>query len=124
MTKEAIILLHGNKHNLACDKSILDQFILYLTADDRTRKQLRVVIDCIREGLTTGKISSEPNNTISIKLFVGSDNDRIICKLLKRPGEKPCIVMSEIYFGKKTQKNDKKISTRYLIASKIKYVIK
>lgn len=86
-------------------------------------KEIKTIFGQIKEGLNTKKYSNENSGCSAMKPFKNRQNDRIICKKLKVPGNKQYIVMSEIFMGKKSNENDKKILTRYYTVSKLEYEI-
>lgn len=58
-----------------------------------------------------------------MKPFLNRENDRIICKTLKRKNKKQCIIMSEIYFQKKSDNVNKVLKNRYKIVGSYEYEI-
>lgn len=123
MIRQAVILSIGSKYCICCDLQFIREFYTYVLLDANHSKEMRIITDQIKEGIKSKKYGDEPYGTKSMKPFNNRDNDRIICNVLKRPGQKQCIIMSEIYRGKKSQKNDKTIDNRYKIVSKYSYEI-
>jgi hypothetical protein len=86
-------------------------------------KEIRQIFDQLLEGLKSKKYSDEPHNTKAMKPFMNRENDRIICNVTKRPNQKQCIVMSEIYLHKKSNDISKILNARYKIVSGYEYEI-
>jgi hypothetical protein len=91
--------------------------------DDKHMKEVKMIVASLREGLSSKKYGPEPYGTFSLKPFFNRENDRIICNVQSRKNKTKCIIMSEIYYSKKTQNVDKKLGTRYKIVSKYEYEI-
>ena len=123
MKRKAIILRKGSKYNICCDVNLLDEFMDYITKDDRHRAEVKLIFDCIREGLKTKKYGDESYGTKAMKPFLNNDNDRILCAVVKRDNKKQCIVMAEFFYHKASNINDKELSNRYKIVSKYEFEI-
>lgn len=91
--------------------------------DEQHRKEIKIIFSQIMEGLKTKKYGDEPYGTKSMKPFKNRENDRIICNITKRQNKKPCIVMSEIYLQKKSDKVNKALNYRHKIVSSYEYEI-
>lgn len=123
MKRKAVIVASGTKYDICCDISLLPDFFKYVMKDERHRKEVKIIFSQILEGLRTKKYGDEPYGTKSMKPFKNRDNDRIICNVTKRPNKKQCIVMSEIFFQKKSGNVDKKLDKRHKIVSHYGYEI-
>ena len=91
--------------------------------DEQHRKEIKIIFSQILEGLRTKKYGNEPHGTKSMKPFKNRANDRIICNVTKRPNQKQCIVMSEIYLQKKSDNVNKVLDNRHKIVSRYEYEI-
>ena len=91
--------------------------------DEQHAKEIRIIFSQILEGLRTKKYGNEPYGTKSMKPFKNRENDRIICNVVKRSGQKQCIVMSEIYLKKKSGNIQNILNNRYKIVSRYEYEI-
>ncbi len=124
MGRKAVILVEGKKFNICCDVDFLNEFMSYFMSDEKHFREIKYIFDCIRENLSIPKYTHENYKDISaMKPFLNNENDRIICKKIKRPNSKQCIVMAEFFLGKKTNEIDKKLDTRYKIVEKYTYEI-
>lgn len=123
MNKKAVILAKGTKYNICCDVDFLTDFMEYIFKDDNHRKELKIIFDCIKEGLKSKKYGDEPYSTKAMKPFKNRENDRILCNVTKRTNSKQCIVMSEIYLHKTSAANNKELNNRYKIVSNYSYDI-
>ena len=123
MKRKAVILFKGTKYNICCDVDFLPAFMSYIMADEQHFKELKLIICAIQEGLKTKKYGEEAHGTKAMKPFLNRENDRIICKAVKRPNNRQCIVMSEIYLHKKSDEISKDLNVRYKIVSRYEYEI-
>lgn len=123
MKRNAVIIAPGTKYNICCDISLLPDFFNYVMKDEQHRKEIKIIFSQILEGLRTKKYGNEPHGTKSMKPFKNRENDRIICNVTKRPNQKQCIVMSEIYLQKKSDNVNKVLDNRHKIVSRYEYEI-
>ncbi len=123
MKRKAVIISRGRNYDICCDIHFIEDYMTYVMSDDKHCKEMKLIIASVKEGLKSKKYGDEPYGTKSMKPFLNRENDRIICHVLKRKGNKQCIIMSEIFHNKKTQGVDKKLNTRYQIVSKHEYEI-
>lgn len=123
MKKKAVILLNGKKYHICCDVEFLPELMEYHMKDIQHMKELKLIFDCIREGLKTKKYGDELYGTKAMKPFLNRENDRIICNVTKRKNDTQCIVMAEVYLNKKTDDISKVLKVRYEIVSKYVYEI-
>lgn len=123
MNKKAVILAKGTKYNICCDIDFLTEFMEYVLKDESHSKEIKLIFDQVREGLKTKKYGDESFGTKAMKPFMNRENDRIICNVTKRKGNKQCIVMSELYLHKTSQGNNKELTNRYHIVSTYSYDI-
>ena len=121
--RKAVVLRRGSKYNLCCDVDFLEEFTSYVLLDPQHIKEINIIFSTICEGLKSKKYGDEPHGTKALKPFFNRENDRIICNVKKAKGKKQCIVMSEIFLGKKTNGIDKELNTRYKIVSGYEYDI-
>lgn len=115
--------MRGKKYNLCCDVEFLEEFTKYVLMDARHTSEVKLIFHQICEGLKSKKYGDEPHSTKALKPFMNNDNDRIICHVKKMKNEKQHIIMSELYFHKKTNDVDKKLDVRYKTVSKYEYEI-
>jgi hypothetical protein len=121
--RKAVILFKGKKYNICCDLEFLQEFMAYFSADSKHLDELKLIFHQVREGLTTKKYGDEPFGTKAMKPFKNRENDRIICKPVKRKNNTQCIVMAEIFLHKTSNQNDKELTNRYKIVSDYEYEI-
>lgn len=95
----------------------------YHLKDLQHMKELKLIFDQVREGLKSKKYSDEEFGTKAMKPFLNRDNDRIICNVTKRSGQKQCIVMAEVFLHKSSNEVKKDLKNRYKIVSKYEYEI-
>ncbi len=91
--------------------------------DDQHQKEIKIIFAQILEGLRSKKYGDEPFGTKSMKPFMNRANDRIICHVLKRKGDRQCIIMAELFSSKKSNSVNKELNTRYKIVSRYEYEI-
>ena len=123
MKRKAVILSLGSKYLICCDVGFLPEFMEYIMKDPQHQKEIKLIFCQILEGLKSKKYSNEEYGTKAMKPFFNRENDRIICNVLKRKNQKQCIIMSEIYFQKKSDNVNKVLKNRYKIVSSYEYEI-
>ncbi|GAA0735928.1 hypothetical protein [Gaetbulibacter jejuensis] len=123
MQRKAVIISEGSNYCICCDVGFIEEFYSYVVSNDEHRKEMNEIFDSIHEKLTSKKYGNEPYGTMSMKPFLGKQNDRIICNIQKRPNKSRLIIMAELFPQKKTQQNDRRIDRRYKIVSSYKYEI-
>lgn len=84
---------------------------------------MKLIFEQVQEGLRTKKYSDESFGTKAMKPFLNRENDRIICKSVKRKNQKQCIVMSELYLQKKSDNVSRVLKNRYKIVASYEYEI-
>ena len=123
MKRKAVILALGTKYLICCDIGFLPDFFKYVMEDPQHQKEIKLIFSQVIEGLRTKKYSDEDFGTKAMKPFFNRENDRIICNVLRRRNEKQCIIMSEIYFQKKSDNVNKLLKNRYKIVGSYEYEI-
>lgn len=123
MKRKAVILAPGTKYLICCDIEFLPKFFEYVMEDEQHQKEIKLIFCQVLEGLRTKKYSDEIFGTKAMKPFKNRENDRIICKPVKRKNKKQCIVMSELYLQKKSDSVDKVLKNRYKIVASYEYEI-
>lgn len=123
MKRKAVILALGTKYLICCDIEFLPEFFEYVMEDEKHQKEMKLIFEQVQEGLRTKKYSDESFGTKAMKPFLNRENDRIICKSIKRKNQKQCIVMSELYLQKKSDDVSKVLKTRYKIVASYEYEI-
>jgi len=121
LKRKAVKITCGTKYCFYCDTDFVEEFFEYIMRNPEHMKEIKIIFAQIKEGLSSKKYSTEPNGCVALKPFKNRQNDRIIAKKMKVRNSKQIIIMSELYEGKSSNKNDKSILTRYKIVGNYEY---